>query len=110
MQQVAPTSNRPLATRFYNRLAKICVTSAGPQDWAIDALSLPWEGLIPCAFPPAAILGKVVEEFAGLPMQENHSDCSGVAGHALVLRSSSLVQPNPTEPAQPANTTIQSDS
>ena len=43
---------------------------------------------------------------AGFPMQENHSDCSGVAQHALVLGSSGHVQPNPTEPAQPA---LQSD-
>ena len=35
-------------------------------------------------------------------MQENHSDCSGVAQHALPLGSSGHVQPNPTEPAQSA--------
>ena len=46
-------------------------------------------------------------------MQDNHSDCSRVAQHALVLGSSVNIQPNPTEPAQsaqPAHTTIQSDS
>ena len=51
-------------------------------------------------------------DVAGLPIQENHSDCSGVAHHALVLGSSGHVQPNPTEPAQsaqPVDTTIQSD-
>ena len=44
-------------------------------------------------------------------MQENHSDCSGVAQHALVLGSSEHVQPDPTEPAQsaePVNTALQS--
>ena len=30
------------------------------QAWAVDALSLSWENLDPYAFPPAAILGKVV--------------------------------------------------
>ena len=40
-------------------------------------------------------------------MQENHSDCSGVALYALVLGSIGHVQPNPTKPA---HTTIQSDS
>ena len=39
---------------------------------------------------------------AGLPMQENHSDCSGVAQHALVWGSSDHVQSNPTELAQSA--------
>ena len=45
-------------------------------------------------------------------MQENHSDCSRVAQHALVLGSSGHVQPNPTAPAQSAqsiNTALQSD-
>ena len=51
-------------------------------------------------------------EVAGLPMQENHSDCSGVAQHALVLGSSDHVQSNPTEPtlsAKPVNTALQTD-
>ena len=45
-------------------------------------------------------------------MQENHSDCSRVAQHALVLGSNGHVQPNPTEPApptKPAHSAIQSD-
>ena len=45
-------------------------------------------------------------------MQENHSDCSGVAQHALVLGSSEHVQRNPTEPTQPSkpvDTALQSD-
>ena len=51
-------------------------------------------------------------EVAELPMQQNHSDCSGVAQHALVLGSCGHVQQNPAEPAhsaQPADTTLQSD-
>ena len=51
-----------------------------------------------------------IGEVAELPMQENHSDCSGVAQHSLVLGSSDHVQPNPTESAQPAHSVIQSDS
>ena len=42
-------------------------------------------------------------------MQENHSDCSWVAQHALVLGSSGHVQPNSTESAQPVDTALQSD-
>ena len=57
MQQVAPTSNRPLCDEVQ-----------------------------PYAFPPATILGKSGGEVAGLPMQK-HSDFSGVAQHALVLGS-----------------------
>ena len=51
-------------------------------------------------------------DVAGLPIQENHLDCSGVTQHILGLGSSGHVQSNPTEPAQsaqPVDTTIQSD-
>ena len=80
-----------------------------PLATAVDALSLPWEDLDAYALPPAAILGKVVGEVAGLPEQENISDCSGAAQHALVLGSSGHVHPTPTEPTQPVETALQSD-
>ena len=51
-------------------------------------------------------------EVAGLPMQENHSDCTRVAQHALVLGPSGHVESNPVVPAQPTqsvDSTIQSD-
>ena len=57
-------------------------------------------------------IGQSGGEVTGLPMQDNHSDCSGVAQHALFLGSSGHVQPNPTElaqSAQPVDTAIQSD-
>ena len=62
--------------------------------------------------PTISHIGQSGGEVAGLPMQENHSDCSGVAQPALVLGSSSHVQPNPTDPAQsaqPVDTAIRSD-
>ena len=45
-------------------------------------------------------------------MQKNHSDCSRVTQHALVLDTSDHVQSGPTEPAllaQPVNAALQSD-
>ena len=53
-------------------------------------------------FPTISHIGQSGGEVAGLPMQENHSDCSRVAQHALVLGSSGHAQPNPTEPTQSA--------
>ena len=50
------------ATRFNNKLPQFVSPVLDPQAWAVDALSLSWENLDPYAFPPAAILGKVVEK------------------------------------------------
>ena len=55
------------ATRFNNKLAKFVSPVPDPQAWAVDALSLPWEDLDPYAFPPAAILGNVVEKLQDYP-------------------------------------------
>ena len=84
------------ATRFNNKLPQFVSLVPDPQAWAVDALSLSWENLDPYAFPPAATLGKV----AGLPLQQDYSDCPRVAQHALVLGSSGNVQSDPTVPAQ----------
>ena len=42
-------------------------------------------------------------------MQKDHSDCSRVNQHVLVLGSSGHVRQNPTEPAQSSNAALQSD-
>ena len=39
-------------------------------------------------------------------MQQNHTDCTGVAQHALVLGSSGNVQSNPTVSARPAKSSF----
>ena len=59
--------------------------------------------------PTSGHLGQSRGEVTELPLQENHSDCSRVAQHALVLGSSDHVQSDPTESAQPVNTAFQSD-
>ena len=55
------------ATRFNNTLPQIVSPVPDPQAWAVDALSLSWENLDPYAFPPAAIMGKVVEKLQDYP-------------------------------------------
>ena len=54
----------PDSTTNYHSLSH---RSQNPQAWAVDALNLSWEGLDPYAFPPAAILGKVVEKLQDYP-------------------------------------------
>ena len=55
------------ATRFNNKLPQFVSPVPDPQAWAVDALSLSWEYLDPYAFPPAPILGKVVEKLQDYP-------------------------------------------
>ena len=66
MQQVAPTSDL-FATRFNNKLPQFVSPVPDPLAVVVDALSLPWENLDAYAFPPAAILGKVVERLQDSP-------------------------------------------
>ena len=57
-------------------------------------------------------LGQSGGEVAGLPLQQDYSDCPRVAQHALVLGSSGNVQSDPPVSAQPAQSgvpTIQAD-
>ena len=42
-------------------------------------------------------------------MQQNYSDCTGLAQHALVLGPSGHVQSDPTVPTQSGNSAIQPD-
>ena len=55
------------ATRFNNKLPQSVSPVPDPQAIAVDALSLPWEDLDAYAFPPTAILGKVVEKLQSSP-------------------------------------------
>ena len=60
VQQVAPKVQQASPVWF---------ASTGPPGSAVDALTLSWENLDPYAFPPAAILGKVVEKLQDYPFR-----------------------------------------
>ena len=73
-------------TRFNHKLPKFVSPVPDQTVLAVDALSLPWENLDVYAFPPVALLSKVVSkviDHAGL--SKNDSDCAGLAQYALVL-------------------------
>ena len=55
------------ATRFNNKLPLFVSPVPDPLATAVDALSLPWADLDAYAFPPVAILGKVVERLQDSP-------------------------------------------
>ena len=100
------------ATRFNNKLPLFVSPVPDSLAAAVDALNLPWEDLDAYAFPTSSHIGQSGGEVTGLPMQKNHSDCSRVVEHPLVLGPGDHVQPNPTvaaQPAQPCNSAIQPD-
>ena len=55
------------AMRFNNKLPQFVSPVPDSLAVAVDALSLPWENLDAYAFPPVAILGKVVERLQDSP-------------------------------------------
>ena len=57
------------ATRFNHKLPLFVSPLPDPMATAVDALSLSWENLDADAFPPTAILGKVVEKLQDSPYQ-----------------------------------------
>ena len=73
MQQVAPASDRPVCNQVQQQTGQFVSPVPDPLAWAVDALSLSWEDLDPYAFPPAAILGKVVK-LQDYPCHRKHTD------------------------------------
>ena len=68
MLPVALASSGLVCHQIQQQTSTVCVTgSRPPQAWEVDALSLSWENLDPYAFPPAAILGKLVEKLKDYP-------------------------------------------
>ena len=66
MQQVAQASDRPICHEVQQQVASVSPVP-DPLATAVDALSLSCEDLDAYAFPPAAILGKVVEKLQDSP-------------------------------------------
>ena len=64
---VAPVPSGPVCHQVHSKLPQFVSPVPYPQAWAVDALSLSWKSLDPYAFPPAAILGKVVEKLQDYP-------------------------------------------
>ena len=70
-QQLCNQWHRPqidlFATRFNHKLPQFVSPVPDTLAVAVDALTLPWDDLDAYAFPPTAILGKVVEKLLDSP-------------------------------------------
>ena len=86
---------------------KICVTGSGPPCLGSGCTqSVQW-GSGPLWLPTGSHLGwwRSGGEVTGLPMQQNHTDFSREAQHALVFGPGGHVHPDPIVPVQPAQST-----
>ena len=112
MPQVAPAKNRPIRHEVQQQAAAVCVTSPGSPGNSSGCSQFPMGGPGRVCLPTHSHLGQSGGEVTGFPMPENHSDCSWMAQHALVLGPSDHVQsgsPQPAQLAKPVDTALQSD-
>ena len=100
MQPVAQTSSGPVCHQVQQKASTICLSGPRPPGLGSGCSQPVVGGTGPLCLPTSSHLGQSGGEVTGLPLQQNHSDCSRVAKHALVLGSSGNVQPDSTVPAQ----------
>ena len=106
------TDLRSICHEFQPQVTSICVSSTGlpSSSSGCPHSALGRSGCI--CLPTDCHIGQSGGEIAGFPVQEIHSDCPGVAQHALVLGFGDHVQSGPPQPAQhdqSVDTALQSD-
>ena len=112
MQSMAPPSNRSLCHEVQPQVASVCLSSTGPPGCSSGCTYSAMGGSGRVRLPTDRHIGQSGGETTELPVREAHSDCPGVAQHALVLGLGEHAQPGPSRPAQPAqsaNAALQSD-
>ena len=77
MQQVAPASNRPICHEVQQQVALVCVAGTRFPGHSSGCTKSAMGGSGCICLPTSSHLGQSGGEVAGLPMQNNHSDCSG---------------------------------
>ena len=112
MQQMAPTSDRSVCHEVQPQVTSFCVSSSRfPGCSSGRTHSAMGESGWVC-LPTDRHIGQSGGETSGLPMQETHSDCPGLAQHAMVLGLRDHVQSSPSQPsnsAQSVDTALQPD-
>ena len=101
MLPVASTSSGSFCHQIQQQTTTICLTGPRPPGMGSGCTQSVLGGPGPICLPTSSHLGQSSGEVTGLPMQQNHTDCTGVAQHALVLGSGDNVQSDPTVSAQP---------
>ena len=102
MQQMAPASDRPICHEVQPQVTSVCVSSTGHPGCSSGCTYSAMGGSGCIRLPTDRHIGQSGGDVTGRPVQETHSDCPGVAQHALVLGLGEHVQSGPSQPAQPA--------
>ena len=110
VQKMTPTLDRSICHKVQPQVTSVCVSSTGLPSSSSGRhhSALGRSGCI--CLPTDRHIGG--GETAGFPVQETHSDCPGVAQHALVLGFGDHVQsgsPQPAQHGQSFDTALQSD-
>ena len=96
MLKVAPAKSGPVCHQVQQQTATVCVTGSRPPGLGSGCTQPLLGGPGPIRLPTGSHLGQSGGEAPGLPLQQNNSDCSRVAQHALVLGPGGNVKPDPT--------------
>ena len=109
LQHMVSVSDRSICHEVQPQVTSVCLSSTGLPGCSSGCTypAMGRSGRI--RLPSDRHIGQSGGEAAGLPLQETHSDCSRVAQHALVLGLGDHVQSGPSQPAQSADTALQSD-
>ena len=62
LPKVVHTSCRPFATHLNHKLPLYVSSVPDPKAWDIDALNINWRGLTAYAYPPTALLHRVIQK------------------------------------------------
>ena len=109
MQPVVQAPSGPICRQVQQQAPTVCLPSPRPPSMG-SGCSQPVMGRTrSIRLPTGGHLGQSGGEVARLPVQQNDTDCTRVAKHALVLGSGSHVQSDSPVPAQSGNSTIQPD-
>ena len=112
LQQIAPATNRPICYEVQQQATFLCVPSTGSPGHGSGCTQSAMGGYGRIHLPTNSHPGQGSRETTGHPLHKIHSDCHGVAQHALVLGPSGHVKSDPIEPVQstqPVDTALQSD-
>ena len=106
MQPVAPPSNRSVCHEVQPQITSVCLSSTGLPGYSSGCTDSAMGGPGCIRLSTDRHIGQSGGEATGLPVQETHSDCPGLAQHDLVNMSSQVPLSLPNLPSlltQPFN-------